>query len=125
MNLNEFSNDCDSVEACNTQDDFVNFILTLEENFKTNKTNWANQTIDAYLSAIARSLVAKPGNRAGDPFVKNDKYIEDRREFIELTHKVTNTVGSEKYHKDIGNLYKKDSPWMIIADIFLSGKYYE
>ncbi len=72
----------DQLENIKTQDDFTTFLIELQKDFKKNKDDWQNWTIDNYIESIAACL--------------NDS-----------------------------NLKSENIDWKFLANIFLSGKYYE
>ena len=125
MDLNEFLKDVDDAASCETKDEFVAFLRSLSTSYASNKKTWSNWTIDMFLTAIANNCDAAPGFRVGDPFEKDQKFIADMLSFIELKHRATNSVGSDNYYKELSSVRQKDSPWSILANIILSGKYYE
>ena len=133
MNTDEYALDdyvMDRSPNITTKEDFITFLNVLEKDFINNRHEWENLTVAEYLNAIARCCKGAPRMKAGDPFVKDQKYIDNLKPFIDMNKECAAITydgeGNEIQVKvDLTSWIMPETPWSIMAWIFFVGKGYE
>ena len=127
----------EDISRCNTKEEFIIFLGLLAEDFlqalntqKEYGCEWENISIDSYLNAIQAWCQAVNYMNAGDPFIKDQKYIDHLRPFVENISGrpfiCSDNEGNEIVTTaDFSSWLEPESPWSIMARIFLAGKHYE
>ena len=126
--------------TCVTKEDFIAFLKVLAKDFTINlpekewdwtkEKEWENFTIDDYLNAISRCLEESLYFQAGDPFVKDQKFIDTLKPFVERYQECAAITydddGNEVPVKiDRSAWLNPESPWSIMANLFFIGRGYE
>lgn len=62
-----------------TKEDFIEFVRLLQKDIIANHENWQNWRLSGYLNSISRFCAARAGFRVGDPFEKDDVFLDDVR----------------------------------------------
>jgi len=132
--LEYYEND---LSRCNSKDEFITFLGLLAEDFlealKTQKKfscEWENITIDKYLKAIQAWCRSVSYMKAGDPFAKDENYVNQLKPFVDRMKEYGSITydedGNEKRLTiDLSSWLEPESPWSVLAQIFWAGKHWE